>query len=462
MTLPFLSLIIAFDAICLVPAAAQQDPDWPSCNILNPKTASDIAAKIAGCTRVLDRAGSQTAHSRAIALANRGQAYQNGGNLDRAIADFSEAIRIDADFPNWRYARAVQYGNRGELDLAIADFSEAIRLKPNVAGYLSQRGRAYEQIGDPAKALIDFKAALTLDPNTPDVGAAVSRVEQKLAAISTKPAVSAPAPQTYRMIIQSHPDAGAKCLNISNSQFVEGARLQTSDCLPATGQIFTYNEATQLLTIGGLCIGLGGGGKEAAAVSLGSCTGQPNQRWRVVANGEYYRFIGTNGQCLDNANLLNVQNCGVQLTTQLWALVSPGDGIGQPQAASTTSTPPNNSSDVAPLAAAPPSAASPQPVCHQEAWHAASLYNETASANQTITGGATCIIHLQSGLDSPYATIASPPKNGILSLLDPLTLKYQPNPGFRGSDQYIFHLCGSDNKSGRSGCSTVTYNVTAN
>jgi tetratricopeptide (TPR) repeat protein len=316
------SLIIAFVGICTMPAAAQQDPDWKACNILDPTTASDIAAKIAGCTRVLDRTGSPTAHSRAIALANRGQAYQNRGDLDRAIVDFSEAIRIDPDFSNWRYARAVQYGNKGELDRAIADFSEAIRLRPNTAAYLNERGRAYEKIGDLANALIDFRTTLSLDPKTPDAGEAIRRVERKLAAIGKKPVTSAQqAPQVYRMMIQSHPDAGGKCLNISSAEFAEGARLQMADCQPATGQIFTYDQNAQLLAIGGLCIGLGGGGKEAAAVSLGSCTGQPNQHWRVVANGDYYRFIGMNDRCLDKANLSNGQNCAVQSTTELWALV---------------------------------------------------------------------------------------------------------------------------------------------
>jgi tetratricopeptide (TPR) repeat protein len=320
--LRFLSLIIAFVGICAAPAAAQRDPDWQACNIADPKTASEIDAKIAGCTRILDRAGSQTAHNGAIALANRGMAYQNKGDLDRAITDFSEAIRIDPEFPNWHYARAIQYGNKGDLDRAIADFSEAIRLRPNTAAYLNERGRAYEKIGDLAKALIDFRTALSLDPNVPDAGEAVRRVEGKLAAIGEQPTTSAQqAPQVYRMIIQGHPDAGRKCLNISNSQFVEGARLQSSDCQQATSQIFTYDENTQLLTIGGLCVGLGGRGNDAAAVSLGACAGQPNQLWRVVANGEYYRFIGMDDRCLDSANLFNVQNCVLQSTTQLWVLV---------------------------------------------------------------------------------------------------------------------------------------------
>jgi tetratricopeptide (TPR) repeat protein len=189
--LRFLSLIIGFVGICAAPAAAQQDPDWQACNIADPKTASDIDTKIAGCAHVLDRAGSQTARNRAIALANRGLAYQNRGDVDRAIADFSEVTRIDPDFPNWRYARATQYANGGDFTLAIADFSEAIRLRPNTAAYLNGRGRAYEKIGDLANALIDFRTALSLDPNAPDAGEAIRRIEGKLAATREKPATSA-------------------------------------------------------------------------------------------------------------------------------------------------------------------------------------------------------------------------------------------------------------------------------
>jgi hypothetical protein len=171
-----------------------------------------------------------------------------------------------------------------------------------------------------------------------------------------------------------------------------------------------------------------------------SCTARvvfelrPNQQYYLFgrsSNGDPYKLSAMTGE-------------------NVVCLVSPGDAIGEPQIAATAQT---AASD------APAASSSPSPVCHQDAWHAASLNNETASANQTTTAGAACIIHLQSGLDSPYASIESPPKNGTLSLLDPLTLKYQPNPGFKGSDKYIFHLCGS--KNGRSGCSTVTYNVTA-
>jgi Caspase domain len=185
--------------------------------------------------------------------------------------------------------------------------------------------------------------------------------------------------------------------------------------------------------------------KVAVTAAGNSCTAKI--AFQLEPNQPYYLFGASPSADPHKLRSMTAEN--------IVCLVSPGNVIGEPQVASTTTTPPNN-------VAAPPNPLSPYPVCRQDAWQASSLKNETASPNQTTTAGAACIIHLHSGLDSPYASITSPPKNGSLSLLDPLTLKYQPNPGFKGSDQYVFKLCATDNKSGRSGCSTITYNVTAN
>jgi tetratricopeptide (TPR) repeat protein len=66
-----------------------------------------------------------------MAYNNRGSAVQSKGDYDRAIADYSEAIRID---PNY----AVAYSNRGNLfeakgrrEEAIADFRRALAISPN-------------------------------------------------------------------------------------------------------------------------------------------------------------------------------------------------------------------------------------------------------------------------------------------------------------------------------------------
>jgi tetratricopeptide (TPR) repeat protein len=100
----------------------------------------------------------------ANAYTERGAAYADKGDSDRAIADFTQSIRLD---PN----DAVAYSNRGtayddkrEHDRAIADYTQAIRLDPNYTMAYNNRGAAYYDKGDYARARTDWKKALQLDP----------------------------------------------------------------------------------------------------------------------------------------------------------------------------------------------------------------------------------------------------------------------------------------------------------
>jgi formylglycine-generating enzyme required for sulfatase activity len=52
------------------------------------------------------------------------------GEYDKAIADCTEAIRLDPKHVEAYHNRGVAYWNKGEYDKAIADFTEAIRLEP--------------------------------------------------------------------------------------------------------------------------------------------------------------------------------------------------------------------------------------------------------------------------------------------------------------------------------------------
>src|SRR5690242_8837979 len=88
-------------------------------------------------------------------------AYQGG--LEPAIADFSEAIRLDP-------GSAAGYGNRGNDYLAtgrpqqaLADYTEAIRLDPTNPGRYVARARAYQEV-DWERAVADFDEAIRLDP----------------------------------------------------------------------------------------------------------------------------------------------------------------------------------------------------------------------------------------------------------------------------------------------------------
>ena len=94
----------------------------------------------------------------------RGWAYEKKGEYDKAIADFREAIRLNPENAEAYFSRALAYGDKGDHDKAIADFSEAIRLNPKKAKAYYGRGTAYYHEGEYDKAIADYTEAIRLDP----------------------------------------------------------------------------------------------------------------------------------------------------------------------------------------------------------------------------------------------------------------------------------------------------------
>src|SRR5262249_41954788 len=68
------------------------------------------------------------------------------------------------------------WNNRGALycdalhepDKAVADFSEAIRLDPKNAAIFANRGNAYRHLGSWDKAIADYSKAIALSPDNPN------------------------------------------------------------------------------------------------------------------------------------------------------------------------------------------------------------------------------------------------------------------------------------------------------
>jgi ricin-type beta-trefoil lectin protein/PAN domain-containing protein len=137
---------------------------------------------------------------------------------------------------------------------------------------------------------------------------------------------SAPA-ATLRMVIQLHPDAGGRCMDVPWGEFARGMRVQLWDCNYFGSQVFTYDDQSEQLSIGRTCVEAWGRGDANDAIGLWNCHGRPNQHWKMVQRGDYYQITTPNGLCLDaryggkaqNGNPLQIAPCGGG-ANQLWAL----------------------------------------------------------------------------------------------------------------------------------------------
>ena len=98
----------------------------------------------------------------------RGLAKQNRGDLEGAIDDFSEAIRIDPDKTLPYYNRGLAKAELGDLEGAIDDFSEAIRTDPFAAFLYRARALTLKEIRQCEAAIADARRAgiIRLDEKT--------------------------------------------------------------------------------------------------------------------------------------------------------------------------------------------------------------------------------------------------------------------------------------------------------
>jgi tetratricopeptide (TPR) repeat protein len=54
-------------------------------------------------------------------------------DYDRAIADYSQAIRLNPNSGGAFFLRALSYSQKGDFDRAIQDYTKAIMLDPKLA-----------------------------------------------------------------------------------------------------------------------------------------------------------------------------------------------------------------------------------------------------------------------------------------------------------------------------------------
>ncbi|NQU23372.1 MAG: tetratricopeptide repeat protein [Candidatus Nealsonbacteria bacterium] len=111
-------------------------------------------------------------------LRNRALAYRIQGDYDKAIADCNEVIRLHPDFARAYHDRALAHRAKLDYDHAIVDHLEAVRLSSgnassgNASGdYCSECAAAYRERGDAYyrrrdydRALADYNEAIRIRP----------------------------------------------------------------------------------------------------------------------------------------------------------------------------------------------------------------------------------------------------------------------------------------------------------
>lgn len=141
----------------------------------------DHDATIAGCAVVIDDA-KQKPKGRAAAYFNRGNALLAKGDVDQAIADYDEAIKLDPKNASAYNNRGSVRSEKGDAEGALEDFNTAIKNNARYASAYFNRGNVYAAQGD-ARALKDYDAALKF--NRRNVNAYIARGALLLASGAT-------------------------------------------------------------------------------------------------------------------------------------------------------------------------------------------------------------------------------------------------------------------------------------
>jgi tetratricopeptide (TPR) repeat protein len=163
----------------------------------------------------------------------RGEGYFQNCRYDRAIADFTRALKLNPRLATAYDHRANAYYETGRYDQAISDFQKALELDPGLAktyfhkgpsasiccltantrfaqAYL-KRGEAYRRKGRYNRAIADFNQALKLNPRWAEAYFKKARACQ--AAGRRREAIEA-----YRNFIQYAPPKYSRHIEIAKKQ----------------------------------------------------------------------------------------------------------------------------------------------------------------------------------------------------------------------------------------------------
>ena len=123
---------------------------------------ADVKQRGEACDRLI-KLGNLASSELATAYFGRGRMWRNANQIESAIADYSELLKLE---PNHRWAnnnRGAAYLDQNDLPNALRDFNEAIRIDPKYALALANRAEVLRRQGKLSEALADANKAIDID-----------------------------------------------------------------------------------------------------------------------------------------------------------------------------------------------------------------------------------------------------------------------------------------------------------
>jgi tetratricopeptide (TPR) repeat protein len=137
--------LVDYELVSYTPPGSQPPPN-PE---FTSSTGVDYEDDIQQITALLKRHLKHDPYVHASMYLTRGRAYIEVGKIDRAIADFDEAIRVDADRQRAYVNRGEAYDKAGKYDRALSDFQKALELAPKSADAYKGMARVFSTAKSP-------------------------------------------------------------------------------------------------------------------------------------------------------------------------------------------------------------------------------------------------------------------------------------------------------------------------
>jgi tetratricopeptide (TPR) repeat protein len=101
----------------------------------------------------------------ALGYYRQGVTFQQQGQLEAAIAQYQEAIRLNPNMAEAYLNMGAALAGIGKQSEAIAAYREAIRANPNLAEAHHNLGNAFAQQGKLTEATQEYTQAIRINPN---------------------------------------------------------------------------------------------------------------------------------------------------------------------------------------------------------------------------------------------------------------------------------------------------------